>query len=188
MFSTRTRRVQTIPSAQLPVERHNCAMPSTSGRQWGHLMRATLNAANLTTVVGLALAVAGRSRLRRGGNGLLLAEQYRLGIPRRGAFTIGNVVLLPGGSLDDLQQHYPDVLEHEAAHAWQYAACLGLPFFPLYAIASGWSWLRTGDAASANFFERAAGLTRGGYVEQPRNNAGLLRAAAALGLGRPRGT
>ncbi len=161
-------------------------MLSASGRRWSQVVRAVLNAANLTTVVGLMIAVAGRSRLRGGGSGLVLAEHYRLGIPRRGAFTIGNVVLFPAGTLDELQQRYPEVLTHEAAHAWQYAVCLGLPFFPLYAIASGWSWLRTGDAASANFFERAAGLSRGGYVEQPRNNAGLTRAAAAIGLRLPR--
>jgi hypothetical protein len=150
-------------------------MLSASGRRWGHAVRAALNAANLTTVVGLLIAVAGRSQLRGGGRGLVLAEHYRLGIPRRGAFTIGNVVLFPNGSLNDLAQRYPDILDHEGAHAWQYAACIGLPFFPLYAIASGWSWLRTGDAASANFFERTAGLIRGGYVEQPRSNAGWKR-------------
>ncbi len=181
MFSTRTRRVQTIPWVQLPTDRHNGAMLSTSGHRWSAAVRAALNAINLTTVVGLLIAVAGRSRVRRGGNGMVLAEHYRLGIPRRGAFTIGNVVLFPGGSLDDLAQRYPDILDHEAAHAWQYAACIGLPFFPLYAIASGWSWLRTGDAASANFFERAAGLSRGGYVEQPRNNAGWKRLTGTAG-------
>jgi hypothetical protein len=34
---------------------------------------------------------------------------------------------------------------------------------PLYAVAAGWSWLRSGDAASRNPFERLAGLADGGY-------------------------
>jgi hypothetical protein len=163
-------------------------MSSRDGLRLSHVARVVLNAANLSTVLGLLLALAGRSTLRGGGNGLVLAEHYRLGIPRRGAFTVGNVVLFPGGTLDELQQHYPEVLTHEAAHAWQYAACVGLPFFPLYAIASGWSWLRTGDAASANFFERAANLARGGYVEHPRTNAGFARVAGAMGLRHTNGT
>lgn len=186
MFSTRTRRVQTIPRVPEPAKRHNEAMSSTFSRQLSHVLRAVLNAINLSTALGLLLAAAGRSRLRGGGSGLVLAEHYRLPLPQRGAFTVGNVVLFPRGTLDELRQHYPEVLTHEAAHAWQYAACLGLPFLPLYTLASGWSWLRTGDAASANFFERAAGLGRGGYVERPRNNAGLTRAAAAIGLRLPR--
>lgn len=184
MFSTRTRRVQTIPRAAKPEKRHNEVMSSTFSLQLSHVLRTVLNAANLSTVLGLLLAVAGRSHLRGGGNGLVLAEHYRLPLPQRGAFTVGNVVLFPGGTLDELQQRYPEVLTHEAAHAWQYAACLGLPFLPLYALASGWSWLRTGDPASANVFERAANLTRGGYVEHPRTNAGFAQAAAALGLRR----
>ena len=31
----------------------------------------------------------------------------------------------------------------------------------------GWSWLRTGDRASRNFFERQAGLADGGYRDLP---------------------
>jgi len=52
-----------------------------------------------------------------------------------------------------------------------------LPFLPLYAIAAGWSWLRTGDLASANFFERKAGLQRGGYQQAPITNIGFRRLA-----------
>ena len=37
----------------------------------------------------------------------------------------------------------------------------------LYALASAWSWLRTGDPASRNVFERHAGLKEGGYIEKP---------------------
>jgi hypothetical protein len=66
------------------------------------------------------------------------------------------------------------LLGHEEKHCTQYACCLGLPFLPLYLLAAGWSQLRTGDPASANFFERLAGLEAGGYVNSrmPRPVAG----------------
>jgi hypothetical protein len=59
----------------------------------------------------------------------------------------------------------PALLGHEEKHSSQYAWCLGLPFLPLYFLAAGWSQLRTGNPASANFFERQAGLAAGGYVD-----------------------
>lgn len=59
------------------------------------------------------------------------------------------------------------MLSHEEEHSWQYAYCLGLPFLPLYAIATGWSWLRTGDRASTNALEVQAGLSSGGNQEPP---------------------
>jgi hypothetical protein len=185
MFSTRTGRVQTISHPTAPTNRHNGAMSTTFSRQLICGLRVVLNVANVSTPVGLLLAASGRCRLRGGGDGLILAEGYRLPLPRRGAFTVGNVVLVPGGTLDQVQERAPEVLTHEDAHAWQYAACLGLPFFALYAIASGWSWLRTGDPASANIFERSAGLARGGYQEQPRTNVGLHKITSAFGRGRP---
>jgi hypothetical protein len=58
------------------------------------------------------------------------------------------------------------VLEHEERHTWQYMAC-GTFFMPLYLGAMAWSWLRTGDRAARNIFERAAGLADGGYVDVP---------------------
>jgi hypothetical protein len=36
-----------------------------------------------------------------------------------------------------------------------------------YVAAASWSWLRTGDFASRNAFERRAGLADGGYRERP---------------------
>ena len=49
------------------------------------------------------------------------------------------------------------------------ACWLGLPFLPAYAVASAWSWARTGDPWSRNAFERRAGLAAGGYREaRPR--------------------
>lgn len=147
-----------------------------------HWVRAVGNAVNLSTVLGLALSLAGRASLRVGPEALLLAEEYRLPLPRAGAFTVGNVVLVPGGTLAALELRQPGTLAHEAAHTWQYFGFFGLPFLPLYALASGWSWLRTGDPASANWFERRAGLARGGYVERPADNAGLRKLGRALHL------
>lgn len=140
-----------------------------------HRVRAIGNALNLSTPLGLIVATAGRAHLRRGPEALLIAEDYRLPLPVAGAFTVGNVVIIPKGRLADLERRNPTVLAHEAEHAWQYAACLGLPFLPLYALASGWSWLRAGDPWSRNVFERDAGLEVGGYVEHPATNAGLRK-------------
>ena len=147
-----------------------------------HRVRAVGNAVNLSTLLGLALSAAGRARLTRGPQALLVAEHYRLPLPKAGAFTVGNVVLVPHGTLAELELRHTGMLAHEASHSWQYFGCLGLPFLPLYALAAGWSWLRTGDPASANWFERTAGLARGGYVERPRDNAGFRRIGASLKL------
>lgn len=160
-------------------------MPSTASTPAAkvtpaHWVRAVGNAVNLSTVLGLAVAAAGRASLRRGPQALVVAEDYRLPLPRAGAFTVGNVVLVPHGPLSAVELRQPGTLAHEAAHSWQYFWCLGLPFLPLYAVASGWSWLRRGDPASGNWFERNAGLARGGYAERPVTNAGLRRIARAL--------
>ncbi len=58
------------------------------------------------------------------------------------------------------------VWRHEESHIRQYAV-LGPAFWPAYALACGWSWLRTGDWWSRNAFERRAGLSAGGYRERP---------------------
>ena len=145
-------------------------------------VRAVGNALNLSTPLGLLVAAAGRSRLRTGPEALVIAENYRLPLPRAGAFTIGGVVLVPGTDLAAVEMRAPGTTHHEARHSWQYFWFLGLPFLPLYAAASGWSWLRTGDAWSRNWFERNAGLDRGGYLEHPADNAGLRRVARALRL------
>ncbi len=128
--------------------------------------RSVVNLVNLSTPLGLLVAAAGRARLRPGANGLVLGEGYRLPFPVAGAFTVGNVVVT-AGTFEQLQRRCPAVLKHEDRHAWQYAYCLGLPYLVAYTAAMGWSALRTGDRASANVFERQAGLAAGGYVERP---------------------
>jgi hypothetical protein len=82
--------------------------------------------------------------------------------PRATAVTIGDVVLL---RMDAAQlADRPRLVEHEVRHAVQWAQLLGVLGFPVaYGLASAWSWLRVGDAATSNVFEVRAGLADGGY-------------------------
>lgn len=121
-------------------------------------LRATANVLNGSTIAGLAVARAGRADVSRGPRGLWYAEGYALAFPVASAFTIGNVILT-AGTIDELG---PRVVAHEERHTWQYTVC-GTSFMPLYVVAMGWSWVRTGDRAARNVFERAAGLADGGY-------------------------
>ena len=140
----------------------------------GHRLRAAANWINLSTPAGLLLARVGAQAPRRARNGLLVSHGYRLPIPPAPAFTLGNVVLLrapiqPGA--DPIGAIRVPLLAHEERHATQYALCGGLVMPVLYVAAAGWSWLRTGDAASGNVFERRAGLADGGYRERPARSA-----------------
>ena len=134
-----------------------------TGWQWVRLIG---NIGNLTTPLGLLVAVTGRARIRGGPRGLVLAEGYRLPFPVAGAFTVGNVITTPTTFAERLLG-LPRLLEHEEQHAWQYLCCLGLPFYIVYVVMMGWSMLRTGDRAARNAFERMAGLAAGGYQDHP---------------------
>ncbi|MFW6597494.1 hypothetical protein ACQBAU_03745 [Propionibacteriaceae bacterium Y2011] len=130
-----------------------------------HRVRQVGNWANVSTPLGLLIARVGGCTVARGPRGLHLADGYRLRFPYAGAFAVGNVLL----SRQEWSHHErtnPSLLQHEEAHTWQWAA-LGPLFLPAYAAAMGWSWLRTGDRASANWFEIRAGLDVGGYVRLP---------------------
>ncbi|MGV8845188.1 hypothetical protein [Tessaracoccus sp.] len=127
------------------------------------IVRNVGNVANLSTPLGLVVAVAGRARIRIV-QGLFVAEETSLPGIRASAMTIGSVVLIPGRTLEQASHAIPGLLEHEDHHAHQWAYCLGLPFVPLYLAAMGWSWWRTGDRAAANPFEVQAGLALGGYA------------------------
>jgi hypothetical protein len=129
----------------------------------GQRARRLANLANGTTLLGLALARVAGTAVRRGPGGLIIASGYTWRVPFAGAFTLGNVVICRN-SAEQLTAN-PALLGHEEKHCSQYACCLGLPFLPLYFLAAGWSQLRTGNPASANFFERRAGLAAGGYVD-----------------------
>lgn len=132
----------------------------------GLRVRRAANWLNLSTPLGLAVARAGGARVRRGPRGLWLAEGYALPFPIAGAFTVGNVVVT-ASTLDRLENAHPGTLTHEDEHAWQWMACLGLPFLAFYTAAMGVSWALGGDRAAHNIFERAAGLDAGGYLRTP---------------------
>lgn len=127
--------------------------------------RQIVNLANWSTALGVLIATAGGARIRRGPEGLLLAERCRLMLPTAGAFTVGNVVIT-GGTFAALRAAIPLVLEHEARHSTQWS-WLGPVFLPAYGLGTVWSLLRTGDRAARNPFERAAGLAAGGYRHVP---------------------
>jgi hypothetical protein len=139
--------------------------PSGPTTGW-HWVRLVGNYANLSTIVGLAVAKLGRASITRGPRGLYLGEGYRFKFPIAGAFTIGNV-LTTSTTWDKMLGKYPDLIKHEEGHTWQYFYCLGLPYYIPYLIFMGWSVLRTGDRAARNFFERQAGLATGGYIDYP---------------------
>ena len=129
--------------------------------------KLVVNFLNLTTVAGFVVAGIGRARICRGPRGLFFATGYKPRFPVAGAFTIGNVVLTkhPREFLDN-----ESLVRHEERHSWQYLCLIGVPFWPMYGVCAGWSWVRTGDFASRNLFERMAGLVDGGYTErQPRS-------------------
>lgn len=135
-----------------------------------HRLRQLANVVNLSTPLGLMVAVASRTTVSRGPRGLLIAAGYGWKLPHAGAFTLGNVILYraPHG----VAGSNPVLLGHEERHSTQYAYCLGLPFLAFYGIAAGWSMLRSGNPALNNFFERQAGLAAGGYIDKDHHRQG----------------
>lgn len=136
-----------------------------------HRLRALVNVLNLSTPAGWALARLAAQPPRRIRARLWLAHGYRWPVPRVAAFTVGDMILLSGPSpppgVDPMGAVDRRLLDHEQRHASQYAWCGGVLMLGCYAGAALWSWVRTGDVASRNIFERRAGLLDGGYVEQP---------------------
>jgi hypothetical protein len=133
-----------------------------------------VNLINGSTLLGAAVALAGRSRLARGPRGLLVATGYRPPVPVAPAFTVGNVIIVNRRHPQPLP---PAMLAHEARHSTQYAWCGGLLMLPLYFAALGISWGLCGNIGSWNVFERQAGLADGGYADRP------LRPAVARLIG-----
>ena len=134
---------------------------SLEGPTTAQRLRRAANLLNGSTLAGLAVALAARTRISRGPRGLVIAAGYRWRLPFAHAYTLGNVVLCRS-TAEELASR-PALLGHEERHCSQYAWCLGLPFIPLYLAAAGWSVLRTGNPGTANIFERQAGLAAGGY-------------------------
>lgn len=127
----------------------------------GWQVKRVANLLNGSTLLGLAVAKAGRAHLSDGDRGLVLATDYRIGLPKARAFTVGNVILSRNTAAWLAEQ--PRLMLHEERHTLQYAVCLGLPMIPLYLLAAGYSYLRGGDVGVHNAFERFAGLEDGGY-------------------------
>lgn len=153
---------------RLLIPRNGSATCNASGSSIGPMtpaqrLRQLANVVNLSTPLGLVVALASRTTVSRGPRGLLIAAGYGWKLPHAGAFTLGNVILYraPQG----IAGSNAVLLGHEERHSTQYAYCLGLPFVALYGIAAGWSMLRSGNPASRNFFERQAGLAAGGYID-----------------------
>jgi hypothetical protein len=160
-WTAEPRRIPALDTAEMIVP----VAPRTplSGWQWFRLIG---NMVNLTTPAGLLVAAVGGARIRRGPRGLFVGEGYRLRFPVASAFTIGSVITATG-SWEELLRRNPRLFEHEERHTWQYLYCIGLPFYPAYAVCLVWSMLRTGDRAARNFFERQADLAAGGYRDLP---------------------
>ena len=133
--------------------------------QTRYKVREVVNWLTLSTVLGMIIAGLGRASVHRVNDGLYIAENCRLMLPDAGAFTVGNVIITRR-SWTELRDRLPEVLDHEAAHASQWAL-LGPLFLPVYLIMMAWSMARTGDRAARNYFERWAGLRSGGYVDVP---------------------
>ncbi|HEX2355161.1 MAG TPA: hypothetical protein VHI50_01705 [Micromonosporaceae bacterium] len=131
-----------------------------------HLLRTGLTCVNGTTAIALVVAAAARTRLRRASGGILIAEGYRLPVPRQRCFTMGCVIFTRGEASGLLHGDHAALLGHETRHVWQYAL-LGPLFWPAYWLACGYSWAVTGRYGPRNFFERHAGLAAGGYRDVP---------------------
>jgi hypothetical protein len=126
-----------------------------------HRVRAVVNLVNGSTAAGVLVAVAGRARLRRAGDGLLVGAGYRWPVPGASAFCVGNVLVTREEDAEFRAGRR--LFAHEARHATQYACCGGLAMLPLYGVAALVSWTLCGDFGARNVFERRAGLADGGY-------------------------
>jgi hypothetical protein len=141
------------------------------------MWKTLLTVLNGTTGAGVLVALAGRARIRRGRNGVLVAEGYRWKVPPATCFTVGSVVLTKGSAEWLLADEQRALFGHESRHTGQYAL-LGPLFWPAYWAACGWSYALTGSYGARNAFERHAGLADGGYAERPLRPA-LRRFAAS---------
>jgi hypothetical protein len=140
------------------------------------IWKPLLTLANGTTGAGVLVALAGRAKIRRGRDGVLIAEGYRRKLPAATCFTVGSVVLTKRSAEWLLAEEQRALFGHESRHTGQYAV-FGPLFWPAYWAACGWSYALTGSYGARNAFERHAGLADGGYAEKPLRKA-LRRSAA----------
>jgi hypothetical protein len=128
-------------------------------------VRRAVNWANLSTPLGLTVGRLGRARVVRAPRGVLVAGEFGPPLLGSRAMTIGSVVITRRPAEWVLTR--PRLLAHEERHAWQYAACLGLPMLPLYVVSAALSWLWCRNPGTRNPFEMLAGLADGGYPLTP---------------------
>jgi len=133
------------------------------GRRIWDVTRTVLTAVNGTTAAGLLLAAVTGATVKRGRNGVLIAEGYRHKIPAATCFTVGSVILTRRSADWLLHPERGDLFHHESRHAGQYGV-FGPLFWPAYWLACGYSYARTRSFATRNAFERHAGLAAGGYL------------------------
>jgi hypothetical protein len=164
--------------------------PPLTGLKTLHLARTLFTAINGTTGAGLLIAKAGGARVRRGRDGILVAEGYRRKLPPATCFTVGSVIMCRRTAGWLLAEERSALFGHESRHAGQYAV-LGPLFWPAYWACCGYSWTTTGSWGARNFFERHAGLAAGGYpTELPLRPwlARLTRSVATRSRTRPPGS
>jgi len=133
------------------------------------ILRHSINLASGVTIFGALVGILTRGRPHwNTEHGLLIFHNCHLPWRWASAVTFGDVVLVlsPPIRWASVTELPPQLLAHEARHAAQYALLLGLPYFPIYWLACGYSWVITGDHWSRNIFEVRAGLTAGGYVRK----------------------
>lgn len=124
-------------------------------------VRTFVNWLNLSTPLGLLVAVIGGATIERRGRGTYLAGGYRWRFPAASAFTIGSVIVSRHDN--DWLRARPVLLAHEDRHCTQYGFLLGIVMLPLYVLAVACSYAVAGDHSSYNPFERLANLSDGGY-------------------------
>ena len=140
-----------------------------------HVARGLLTALNGTTGAGLLIALATRSRIRRGRHGVLIAEGYRLPVPPATCFTVGSVILTRRSADWLLADERTELFGHEHRHAGQYAA-LGPLFWPAYWLACGYSYATTGSWGAPSS-RRAARRPPDGKAIRTRCTFGRAREA-----------
>ncbi|MEU4559860.1 hypothetical protein AB0F72_15875 [Actinoplanes sp. NPDC023936] len=126
--------------------------------------RTVLTAVNGTTAAGLLIAKLTGTTIKRGPDGILIAEGYRFRKPPASCFTIGSVIITKRSAEWLLDSRRARLLAHESRHASQYAV-LGPLFWPAYWVACAWSITLTKSFGARNYFEKRAGLADGNYPE-----------------------
>ncbi len=121
--------------------------------------RHRVNWLNASTPIGLLVARALGLEHKHIFSLHYLVRGYDLKFPAADAFVIGDVIFIRDGVVIT-----KPLFDHEKHHAIQYAMCGGVLMWPLYALASSWSWLRARNAWQHNIFEVSADLRAGNYI------------------------